>query len=323
MAVPRVFISSTFYDLRQIRMDLEHCVHELGYEPVRNETGAIPYYGGERLETAAYREVETCDILVSVIGGRFGTESTDSPPYSIAQNELRRALERGVQVFIFIESQVLAEYRTYLANRDKEVKWVAVDDKRVFEFIEEIHKLPRNNAIASFNSSDEIAGYLKKQWAGLFQRFLSQQSLQSQVRTLEQMNAVAKTLQDLVGFLTEERKSRDEAIRQILMVNHPLFRVLKNFTNTPYRVYFESQEEMEVWLRNRNWKRSDPTDWDPDSVDEWSHKVIRGCIKFTVPVFDGNGRVILFTEDTWDDSWVIFVPYPIVSPAKEEDDIPF
>jgi hypothetical protein len=35
MAAPRVFISSTFYDLRYIRDDLERLIKEIGYEPVR------------------------------------------------------------------------------------------------------------------------------------------------------------------------------------------------------------------------------------------------------------------------------------------------
>ena len=43
MAKPRVFISSTFYDLRQIRIELDKFLESMGYEPVRNEEGDIPY----------------------------------------------------------------------------------------------------------------------------------------------------------------------------------------------------------------------------------------------------------------------------------------
>ena len=43
MARPRVFISSTFYDLKYIRQDLENFVKQLGYEPVMNERGTITY----------------------------------------------------------------------------------------------------------------------------------------------------------------------------------------------------------------------------------------------------------------------------------------
>ena len=100
MAKPRVFISSTFYDLRHVREDLERFVRELGYEPVRHETGSIPYGKQESPESYAYQEVELSDIIVTIIGGRFGTESRQEVGYSITQNELRRALDRNVQVFI-------------------------------------------------------------------------------------------------------------------------------------------------------------------------------------------------------------------------------
>ena len=43
MAKPRIFISSTFYDLRQIRSDIDLFIEGLGYEPIRNEEGDIPY----------------------------------------------------------------------------------------------------------------------------------------------------------------------------------------------------------------------------------------------------------------------------------------
>jgi hypothetical protein len=83
MAKPRVFISSTFYDLKQVREDLERFIREIGYEPVRNETGVIPYGKEVSPEKHAYREVELSDIIVSIIGGRFGSESTQNDRHSI------------------------------------------------------------------------------------------------------------------------------------------------------------------------------------------------------------------------------------------------
>lgn len=43
MAKPRIFISSTFYDLKQIRTDLDNFIKGMGYDVVRNEQGNIPY----------------------------------------------------------------------------------------------------------------------------------------------------------------------------------------------------------------------------------------------------------------------------------------
>ena len=236
MAQPRIFISSTFYDLRQVRDDLERSILELGYEPVRHESGSVPYTKDERLEAAAYREVEQCDIIVAVVGGRFGTESQEEPGYSISNVELRRALERGIQVFVFVDKNVLGEHSTYKLNKDnKTIKYSAVNDARVFEFLDELYALPRNNHIASFEVASDITAYLKAQFAGLFQRFLQEQKRLPEMRVLDEMNSVAKTLKDVVGFLTEERKT-DEAVKNILVANHPAFRRLATLTKTPYRV---------------------------------------------------------------------------------------
>jgi hypothetical protein len=50
MAKPRVFISSTFYDLRQVRTDIDTFIENLGYEAVKNEDGDIPYGKEDALE---------------------------------------------------------------------------------------------------------------------------------------------------------------------------------------------------------------------------------------------------------------------------------
>jgi hypothetical protein len=99
MAKPRVFISSTFYDLRQIRIDLDRFIKEMGYEGVLNEFGDIPYGKDDKLEEYCYKEISNIDILVSIIGGRYGSESNNNYN-SISQVELRTALELNKQVYI-------------------------------------------------------------------------------------------------------------------------------------------------------------------------------------------------------------------------------
>lgn len=107
-------------------------------------------------------EVELCDILVSIIGGRYGTGSVNDP-YSISQAELRKAIELDKPVYIFVQASVHSEYRTFLANEDnEEVKYNFVDDKRVFKFLKEVYSLPRNNAITSFDTARDIENYLRE-----------------------------------------------------------------------------------------------------------------------------------------------------------------
>lgn len=322
MARPRVFISSTFYDLRQVREDIERFIKGLGYEPVRHETGRIPYSKDATLESSAYREIDLCDIVVTLVGGRFGADSRDQPGYSITQSEIRRALERGIAVFIFVERSVLAEYSTYQLNKDsKDIKYRFVDDVRVYEFLEFLHALPKNNPIASFEIVTDITNYLTEQWAGLFQRFLQQQQRASELGVLEEMNAVATTLRELVTFLTKEKQSGDAAIKTILLANHPAFRRLATLTRTPYRVFFSNRTEMEKWLKARNWEEVPAENHAPDSVEEWVNDKM-GFLLFKANIFDEDGRLKVFTESDWDDDWITFVK-PTKQSKPADDDIPF
>lgn len=275
MAIPRVFISSTFYDLKQVREDLERFIREMGYEPIRNETGSIPYGKDDPPECYAYWEVELCDILISIIGGRYGSESQQENPYSISQRELRTALEHGIQVFIFIEKSVQAEFSTYQLNKDnKQIKYRFIDNLRIYEFIDEVYSLPRNNPIAAFETSADITSYLRSQRAGLFRRFLQEQKRLSEMRVLEEMKAVAGTMKQL------------EAIRSILLANHPAFRRFAEVTNTNYRIYFTDSSELGMWRASRGFHKIPPDFADDQEEEKWRHQKRNNTyLKFKTHIF--------------------------------------
>jgi len=174
MARPRVFISSTFFDLRQVRADLERFIKQMGYDPVLHERGRVAYGSDKKLEDYCYREIELCEIVVSIVGGRFGSGS-QRDPYSISQIELKTAIEHGKAVYIFVERSVHSEFGTYLKNKGvKGVVFNFVDNVKVYQFMEEIEALPKNNPIAPFETAQDITDFLKEQWAGLFQRHLQE-----------------------------------------------------------------------------------------------------------------------------------------------------
>lgn len=308
MARPRVFISSTFYDLRQIRADLEQFVRSMGYEAVLHERGAIPYGTQEKLEEYAYKEVDTCDILVSVVGGRFGSMSNDDS-HSISQKEVKRAIDIGKQVYIFVEASVHAEYETYLLNKEVEgVRYKFVDNVAVFHFIEDMHSLQRNNPITQFTQARDMVEFLREQWAGLFQRFLQQQSLMKEARLLDDMRSTVRTLNQLVTFLTEERRGRDEAVMEILLRNHPLFEALRTLLNVPYRIFLTTIDEFDEWFEGaRGFDPVDHESWDDDDFREWAQTIDEGSfrlLKISDHVFDSEGRLRVFTADEWHPEWI-------------------
>ena len=255
-------------------MHLDRFISELGYDAVLHEAGDIAYGKDSPPEGYVHHEIGICDILICVIGGRYGSESQERPGSSITQLELRTAIENQVQVFVFIEQDVHSEYGTYLINKETAgIKYRFVDDLRIFEFIESVYQLPRNNPIAPFQTASDIVEFLRNQWAGLFQRFLQDQKRLQEIRALEEMKSVAGTLDQLVRFLTEERNNKDDAIQHVLLANHPVFhRSFQELTKTPYRVFFADEEELNQWLKARKWTPVAKSAYDEGSDREWSNR---------------------------------------------------
>jgi len=67
MPAPRVFISSTWYDLRYIRENLKYFITSLGYDPILSEEGDVFYDPSKHVQDAGLAEVPSCQIFVSII----------------------------------------------------------------------------------------------------------------------------------------------------------------------------------------------------------------------------------------------------------------
>jgi hypothetical protein len=192
MPRPRIFVSSTYYDLKHIRASLDLFIDSLGYDPVLSEKGDIAYTPDRPLDESCYREAENSDIFVLIVGGRYGSEASSSTTSiqghfyeryeSITKKEFESAIAKDIPVYILIEKGVHSEYRTFLKNKHKQdVNYAHVDSANIFRFIDEILSLPRNNPVQSFEKFDEVESWLRDQWAGLFREMLRRQSQQQQM----------------------------------------------------------------------------------------------------------------------------------------------
>ena len=299
MARPRVFISSTFYDLRQIRVELDKFIESLGYEPVRNEEGDIPYGKEDALQSYCYKEIENVDILVSIIGSRYGSVATTekSQEYSISQMELKTALAENKQVFVFIDKNVATEYETYSLNKgNSDIKYKYVDNPNIYKFIEEIKSLPNNNNIKEFETADDITSYLKEQFAGLFKQFIIDSKRVKEAYVIKDIEKTAKTLRELVDYLKVENHDKDEALGKIININHPLVNKVRDILNIKYNIYIEGRSDLESILRSRGFEYEF---FDETWVKRQGSTTL--VIKVSDELFDADNNLIYKKPGEWDD----------------------
>jgi hypothetical protein len=196
MARPRIFVSSTYYDLKYIRASLDLFIKSLGFDPILSEKGDIAYTSDRPLDESCYREVENSDVFVLIVGGRYGSEASAGSKQpkdffdryeSITKKEYESAVEREIPVYVLIEKSVYAEYQTFVRNKSaKGINYAYVDSVNVFLLIEDILAKPRNNPVQPFEKFEDIEAWLREQWSGLFRELLRRQSQQQQLAGLSQ-----------------------------------------------------------------------------------------------------------------------------------------
>ena len=105
MAKPRVFISSTCYDLKEIRSQIREFIFDYGYEPILSEFGDIFFDYGEHPQDSCFKEIEKCQMFVLIIGNSFGStyyKTTNiSTPSSITMEEFAKSIKCNVPKHVF------------------------------------------------------------------------------------------------------------------------------------------------------------------------------------------------------------------------------
>lgn len=183
---PRVFISSTYYDLKHVRERLERFIENYYFDPVLFESDTVTFEPNKSLDISCYNEVKLCHMMILIVGGRYGSaisgDDTDEKKdfynkeyISITRKEFETAIKLNVPIFVFIEKNVYAEYHTYSKNQDIfegnnpiEFSFAHADDINVFRFI----NILKSIAIKTFEKIEDIEHYLGNQFAGMLYLYL-------------------------------------------------------------------------------------------------------------------------------------------------------
>lgn len=191
MASPRVFVSSTCYDLSEVRDSLDSFIRKYHFEPVLSDKSDVYYSPDNHTYDDCLKEVQTCQLFILIIGGRYGggykkgVEKPKEKSKSITNYEYNIAKEHNIPIFTFVKRNVLENQHLYKeTKRQNELKniinndiyYPAIDNQDtaidIFDFIDEVSGSYKNNGFFKFDYSREIQDILSKQWAGMIYDFL-------------------------------------------------------------------------------------------------------------------------------------------------------
>ncbi|SMP82706.1 protein of unknown function [Desulfonatronum zhilinae] len=212
MARLRVFISSTCYDLDILRGELRPFISGMGYEPVMSDYADVLYDPRSHTHDSCLKEVPSCDMVVLIVGSRFGGTAVPSAfqqldfssleklstksgvleakeKLSITQLEVLKAVEAAIPVYAFVDERVLHDHHVYEKNKDKKdvienIEFPSIQKretaKYVFEFINFLSHRTTNNNVLAFSRLEDIRLQLASQWSQLFQRLLLENRTRAQ-----------------------------------------------------------------------------------------------------------------------------------------------
>ena len=167
---PNVFVSSTLFDLSEVRAQIRQFIEQIGWSPVMSEHDSFPIDPDQSTVENCKRNVrENADIFVMAVGARYGSIDSETEK-SVTNIEFLEARARGLPVYVFVEREVLAHMEVWRDNPEGDFTKV-VDTPRVFEFIESF----RNSGEVwtfEYSSAEELISKLRSQFAYLSQRAL-------------------------------------------------------------------------------------------------------------------------------------------------------
>jgi hypothetical protein len=196
---PTIFVSSTCYDLYQIRTDLKNFLTDMGVEPLLSESPAFPVSpDAKTIENCVNAVKERADIFVLIVGTKYGSID-DASGKSIANLEYLAAKVKGIPIYIFLSKDMDHTFRIWKKHPENNYSEI-VDTPKLFEFVESLHE----RWVFTFEKAEHIIEALRQQLALLFMDALS-------IRQKFKESPFASTLEALSGkslkFVVERQKA--------------------------------------------------------------------------------------------------------------------
>jgi hypothetical protein len=194
MSRTKIFVSSTFFDLEQIREDIRTTITQLGHEPLLSEYHSFPTLPDLDTIENCKKAVQASDLFVLVIGGRRGSlDPASGRP--IVNLEFEAALQQGMSCFVFVNHSIMTLLPVWRKNPVADFSPM-VDDPQVFKFVDSIKE--KQKWIFTFSKASEVSEVLRIQLSVFLKSLLDRRT--------------TGRLDPLKGFETESEKARAIAL---------------------------------------------------------------------------------------------------------------
>ena len=169
MAGVNIFISSTCYDLSQVRQNLRDFISGLGHNPMMSEQNDFPIDPQlDNWENCINAVKKYADIFVLIIGNRYGAVGETGK--SITNTEYLTAVQKGIPIYTFSLKKMTTLLPMWERNPDADYSH-AVDNPKIFEFLADVRK-KSGRWNFEFDNAQDIIDTLRKQLSILFQNSL-------------------------------------------------------------------------------------------------------------------------------------------------------
>ena len=165
-----LFVSSTCYDLLQVRADLADFSRDMGMEPVLSELDSFPVDPSADTITNCLAAIRSrADIFLLIVGGRYGSILESGT--SVTNMEYFEATAKGIPRYVFVKRDIIALLPTWKANPNADFS-ATVDTPKLFEFVASLRG-SGSLWVFPFDHAQDIIRTLRKQISYLLADSLS------------------------------------------------------------------------------------------------------------------------------------------------------
>jgi len=168
----RVFVSSTVYDLLDIRAELDQLLRELGISPVMSDEKLSDFnicFDANSIE-ACLLNIESCDAVIVVLDQRYGPTlgKHGFDDVSATHLEYRHAKLHSKAIYFYVRDRLEADYNIHQKNKgasDLQLSWISAKDRGLLEFLKEHRALrersSENNWFALFTNVVDLKASIR------------------------------------------------------------------------------------------------------------------------------------------------------------------